>query len=125
MSESEARKSSIMPDLDRMNLHELTELIQNAEKKRQEKLEAAKRDLIEEFQSKASKLGIPLSVLLADSGVQRLENKPKKGGSGKLSAKYRGPNGEEWSGRGRLPNWLSELESAGRKREEYSVKESA
>lgn len=35
--------------------------------------------------------------------------------------KYRGPNGEEWSGRGRPAAWLAELEAGGRSREEFLV----
>jgi DNA-binding protein H-NS len=29
------------------------------------------------------------------------------------------PNGEEWSGRGRMPKWLAALEAEGRGREEF------
>ena len=36
-------------------------------------------------------------------------------------AKYRGPNGEEWSGRGLTPRWLSALIAAGRTKEEFAV----
>jgi DNA-binding protein H-NS len=38
-----------------------------------------------------------------------------------LKAKYRGPNGETWSGRGREPRWLTALEAGGRKKEEFRV----
>jgi DNA-binding protein H-NS len=36
-----------------------------------------------------------------------------------LRVKYRGPNSETWSGRGRLPKWLQTLEAEGRDREEF------
>ena len=42
--------------------------------------------------------------------------KAKKAG-GKVSVKYRGPNGEAWTGRGRTPAWILAQESAGRTRE--------
>ena len=38
-----------------------------------------------------------------------------------VAAKYRGPNGETWSGRGRAPKWLTALEAEGRKRTEFSI----
>ncbi len=40
----------------------------------------------------------------------------------KRAAKYRGPSGEEWSGRGRVPNWLAALETEGRRREEFLIR---
>jgi DNA-binding protein H-NS len=39
----------------------------------------------------------------------------------KVPAKYRGPNGETWSGRGLAPRWLSALEQKGKKRDRYLV----
>jgi DNA-binding protein H-NS len=38
-----------------------------------------------------------------------------------VAAKYRGPNGEIWSGRGRAPKWLVALEAEGRQRAEFSI----
>ena len=37
------------------------------------------------------------------------------------TAKYRGPNGEEWSGRGLTPRWLSTLIADGHTKEEFAV----
>ena len=41
----------------------------------------------------------------------------------KTPIKYRGPNGEEWSGRGRLPGWLASLEAEGGNRESFRSSE--
>lgn len=42
----------------------------------------------------------------------------KKGSDkAKVPVKYRGPNGEAWTGRGKTPNWILAQESAGRTRE--------
>lgn len=38
-----------------------------------------------------------------------------------VAVKYRGPNGESWSGRGKAPNWLTSLEAQGRQRQEFLV----
>jgi len=38
-----------------------------------------------------------------------------------VAIKYRGPNGETWSGRGKAPNWLTSLEAQGRQKDEFLV----
>jgi len=38
-----------------------------------------------------------------------------------VAVKFRGPNGETWSGRGKAPNWLTSLEAQGRHRDEFLV----
>ncbi|MCC7347396.1 MAG: H-NS histone family protein [Variibacter sp.] len=48
-----------------------------------------------------------------------------KGGRGvrgrKVEAKYRGPDGETWAGRGMRPRWLTALVEAGHKLEEFEI----
>jgi DNA-binding protein H-NS len=38
-----------------------------------------------------------------------------------VAAKYRGPNGESWSGRGLTPRWLSSLVEQGQSKESFAV----
>lgn len=38
-----------------------------------------------------------------------------------VAPKYRGPNGETWSGRGLMPRWLAALVAEGRAKEEFAV----
>jgi len=38
-----------------------------------------------------------------------------------VAAKYRGPNGETWSGRGLTPRWLSNLVEQGQSKESFAV----
>jgi DNA-binding protein H-NS len=71
------------------------------------KLESAKKDL----QSKLSYL-------------EGLFGESPKGGTKKkrkVAAKYRGPNGESWAGRGMRPRWLTAALAEGRKLEEFAV----
>ena len=42
---------------------------------------------------------------------------PAKNTKYKVPVKYRGPNGEAWTGRGKTPAWILAHESAGRTRE--------
>jgi DNA-binding protein H-NS len=39
-----------------------------------------------------------------------------------VAAKFRGPNGETWSGRGLSPRWLTALLAQGRTKEEFAIK---
>jgi DNA-binding protein H-NS len=41
----------------------------------------------------------------------------------KAPTKYRGPNGEEWSGRGLAPRWLVALEKKGKKRDQFLIRQ--
>lgn len=45
-----------------------------------------------------------------------------KGSRGSVAAKYKGPNGETWSGRGLAPRWLADLLAKGRTKEEFAIK---
>lgn len=45
----------------------------------------------------------------------------KVGGS--VAPKFRGPNGETWSGRGLTPRWLAALQAQGSQKEEFAIKD--
>ncbi len=85
-----------------------------------------------EMEQRTAELGIALGDLFSPSKQQapaeqaatkngRRARKPRDDTGAKRAAKYRGPNGEEWSGRGRMPNWLAALEAEGRGREEFLI----
>jgi DNA-binding protein H-NS len=44
-----------------------------------------------------------------------------KKASATVAAKYRGPNGETWSGRGLTPKWLATLIAQGSSKEQYLI----
>ena len=56
-----------------------------------------------------------------DCGFKSVSASSSKKAKSVVAAKYRGPNGETWSGRGRAPNWLATLEAQGRKRAEFQI----
>jgi len=39
-----------------------------------------------------------------------------------VAAKFRGPNGESWTGRGLSPRWLTALLAQGHSKEEFAIK---
>jgi DNA-binding protein H-NS len=55
--------------------------------------------------------------------LQGKANKASKGTAAKsvnsAPVKYRGPNGESWSGRGLAPKWLARLIAEGHAKDEY------
>ncbi len=119
-------------DLDRISVQQLTTLIAAAEAKRRDKLEDARAALRVEMERKAAELGISAGDLFSAAGQQApaeqaaakngtRARKPRDDIGVKRAAKYRGPNGEEWSGRGRTPRWLAALEAEGRGREEFLI----
>jgi DNA-binding protein H-NS len=63
--------------------------------------------------TKVAKAGA--GVKLAGAGV------PKKVAAS-VPAKYRGPNGEGWSGRGLTPRWLTALLVDGKTKEDFAIK---
>ncbi len=97
-----------------------------------DKLEDAKAALRAELERRAAELGIAPGDLFSAPEQQapaeqaagengRRARKPRGDIGTKRAAKYRGPNGEEWSGRGRTPKWLAALEAEGRGREEFLI----
>jgi DNA-binding protein H-NS len=112
-----------LTDLDALSVQELTELIAAAEQKRRDKLEDAKKALIAEIEQKAAALGLSVSDLYPDSAEPMMapKRKPRKDAGQPVAIRYRGPRGEEWSGRGRRPTWLSEAINGGKSIEDFQV----
>ena len=71
-----------------------------------------------EILAKMNAFGITLKDL--DSGKVRTRKVTASGGK-TAAAKFRGPNGETWSGRGLTPRWLTALVAQGRTKEEFAI----
>jgi DNA-binding protein H-NS len=78
-------------------------------------------DVIEDIKQKMKSYGLTAQDLgLAGSGVTR--RRKSSGPAVKAVVKYRGPNGEGWSGgRGRKPRWVTEALAKGKKLEDFAV----
>ncbi|WP_052214758.1 H-NS family nucleoid-associated regulatory protein [Belnapia sp. F-4-1] len=95
--------------MDQFGVADLRQVVAVAEAKIQEKSESEKRSFIEETLNKAKALGLSIRDLFGETPEPakkrgRGKAKPKPEGS-KVAPKYRGPAGQEWSGRGRKPIW--------------------
>ncbi|KCB47951.1 H-NS histone family protein [Bordetella hinzii] len=86
-------------------------LLQEAEELRQKEM----AEVINEIKQKMAEYGIST----ADLGASKKGGVKKSAGSAPV--KYRGPNGEEWSGRGRSPQWLANAIEGGKKKEDFAV----
>ena len=75
---------------------------------------------VKDLQSPAKKSGRKAK---GDATAKVKASKAAKAGkpTGKVEAKYKGPNGETWSGRGLTPKWLASLVAQGRSKEEFLV----
>lgn len=91
------------------------ELVAQAEKLMRQAEEARKAEIaaaVADIKAKMAEYGISL----ADLGGGAKAAKSRKA----VAAKYRNPaNGDSWSGRGRVPKWLTTELAKGRKREEF------
>jgi DNA-binding protein H-NS len=56
------------------------------------------------------------------TGATRIPGRAKSKSAGAaVAAKYRGPNGETWTGRGLMPRWLAALVSQGQTRDDFLI----
>lgn len=66
--------------------------------------------------------GKPKAAPVKKTEVKKVARKTAGKAGAKVAAKYRGPKGETWSGRGSMPRWLAELVAQGRTRESFAIK---
>ncbi len=70
----------------------------------------------------AQTLGVSIEEVF---GLPSLAHHPKretKHARGKQPAKYRGPGGEEWSGRGPAPRWMKPYLAKGKTKQDFLIK---
>ncbi len=78
-------------------------------------------DVIQDIKEKVKAYGLSAQDL-GFSGGGTTRRKRSTGAATKSVAKYRGPNGETWSGgRGRKPRWVTEALAAGKKLEQFAI----
>lgn len=114
------------------NLIDIQSQIQKLQKQAEEIKSKEFSKTVSDILAKMQAFGITVKDLQSASG------KPRKAGRGRpavakkpaakrksagvaVAAKFRGPNGETWSGRGLTPKWLKALEAQGRGRQEFAV----
>lgn len=117
----------VQRSLEGLSVAALREVIEFATDLIEQKTEGVKRSFIEEVTARAVSLGLSVTDLFSRSTPPAAVKKAAPvvkiaGGKGTgATVKYRGPNGEEWSGRGRPARWITELEAKGKKRADYAA----
>lgn len=108
---------------------QIASLQKQAEEIRSKEFEAT----IVEIRQKMAAFGITIKDLQAGKVKTKSKpgRKPKAAAGDKpakvkkatatVAAKYRGPNGETWSGRGLTPKWLATLIAQGSTKEQYLI----
>lgn len=120
MPDSDGKIETLIAALPGLSMEELGQLSDAIAKAREDMATAGRAALLEEFRLKADRLGVTLEELIGGGAAEA--SRPQRSDAGKkVAAKYRGPNGEEWTGRGRMPNWLAALEAEGRSRDEFLI----
>ena len=74
---------------------------------------------VQEIKAKMAAFGITLADL--NGGKTRVRKAGAAKSGNPAPAKYRGPNGETWSGRGLMPRWLAALVAQGQSKETFAV----
>ncbi len=88
-------------------------LMQQAEQVRKKEI----AEIVAEIKAKMAQYEITAADLgFAVAGAKRAS---KRGGPSVV--RYRGPNGEEWSGMGRQPAWMKNALEAGKSKEDFAV----
>lgn len=102
-----------------LSLHELAELVQNAEKALADKKKSERKNVIAKIKELAESIGV--TVTIHDAGGATRTTSSRKGS--KVAPKYRNPANPEqtWTGRGVKPRWLSEYTNKGRKIEDFLI----
>ena len=105
--------------LDMLTTPELRRVRDLAEEKRMAKVEASRKMVLEEVQTKLHEMGLDLE----DVKITFEQRKRHRNTGRMISPKYRSPDGQTWTGRGSVPKWIRDHEAAGGSREEFFVDE--
>jgi DNA-binding protein H-NS len=122
-----AEQPAFIKALESLNIGELRRVIAFAEARIREREASEKAATREELQKLAQERGFSMTDLFGQLAPHAAAKRGRKSGeSGKserapVEAKYRGPNGELWSGRGRMPKWLHAAEAEGKSRDSFLI----
>src|SRR5688572_13859577 len=99
-------------------LKQIDQLTKEAEKLRQSEVSAA----IADIRAKMARDGITVRDIVGKEKSPRVAKKPVAGApKRKVAPKYRGSNGELWTGRGRRPAWVEAELAGGKTMEDLAI----
>lgn len=94
-------------DLSKLSMAELKDLLEKAKHEEKSRAKSEVEAARNEIYAIAQRLGLPLKDLIG-TGIRKT--------TGKVAVQYRNPtdSSQEWTGRGRQPNWVKELLASGK-----------
>jgi DNA-binding protein H-NS len=106
-------------DFSRYSFSELVEM----KKELDRELESRKVEETDNLRAKVTESAHALGVSIEELFGLRSQRGPRqtKHPRGKQPAKYRGPNGEEWSGKGPAPKWMKPLLVKGKTKADFLI----
>lgn len=135
-TKADPNQEHLMDLLARLDSVQLRRFVQEAEKLQSDRQQAQWQAFFASVLEKAQVLGMSRQDLLRGLGRPqssslsgetaaprgpRRSTKPARGRTKSAPVRYRGPQGDTWSGRGRKPTWLAILESHGHEAREFRV----
>ncbi len=101
------------------SLIEIQNQIALLQKQAEEIKSAELADTIADILQKMAAFGISIDDLERAKG--RVRKSPSEKSAKSAPIKFRGPNGETWTGRGLMPRWLAALVADGQNKESFAV----
>jgi DNA-binding protein H-NS len=114
-------------DLDKIDLATLKKLADSASEKFHKRKQNELKDMVARWLSEAAAVGYSSNDVLAElrggrsAGGAKRGRAPRADKGATAAPKYRGPNGELWSGRGQAPKWMKPLLATGKKKEDFLI----
>lgn len=95
-------------DLSKLSVVELKDLLENAKKEEKSRTKSDLDAARNEIYAIAHRMGLPLKELIGNGHIRKH--------TGKVAVQFRNPadSSQEWTGRGRQPNWVKELLISGK-----------
>lgn len=107
---------SFLQALDKLSMEQLITVIDTAQEKRAAKQEETRNLLLEQFREQARKAGMSFESLFPTA------TRGRQGSESTVAPRFRGPNGELYSGRGQSPRWMQVIIAEGKyKKEDFFI----
>ena len=109
----------------RQQISDIEKQAAELQKKNRPAVLAELRELMNAYGITAEELSRPASKTARPKAVPAKAASPSKGKkpAAPSPAKYRGPQGQTWTGHGTAPQWLNELVAGGKTREDFLIRQ--
>ena len=78
-------------------------------------------EIAEELKTRAESLQREIDQLIGPTSSANTKHRRRSRKGYKVAPKYKGPDGKEWSGRGKMPRWVTAAMSEGKRLEDFLI----